>query len=102
LTGGNPTFLAGKGVTLVLAGRREEAERILADSEERLKTQYVPMAAMVQMNIALGNTDAAFEWLGKAAEYRASFMLPIKVYPFFDPIRADPRFARLLERNGLA
>ena len=57
---------------------------------------------MVQMNIALGHTDEAFEWLEKAADYRASFMMPIKVYPFFDPIRADPRFAALLEKNGLA
>jgi TolB-like protein/Tfp pilus assembly protein PilF len=102
LTHGNPTFVAGKGVTLVLAGRREEAERILAEFEERLKTQYVPMASMVQMNIALGHTDEAFQWLEKAAEYRASFMLPVKVYPFFDPIRADPRFTALLEKNGLA
>ncbi|HSD72840.1 MAG TPA: protein kinase [Thermoanaerobaculia bacterium] len=102
LTAGNPTFVAGKGVTLVLAGRREEGKKILADFEERLKTEYVPMAAMVQMNIALGNFDRAFEWLGRAAEYRASFMMPIKVYPFFDPIRSDPRFGELLERNGLA
>jgi serine/threonine protein kinase/tetratricopeptide (TPR) repeat protein len=102
LTNGNPTFVAGKGVSLVLAGRRDEAEKIHADFEERRKTQYVPMASMVQMNIALGNTDAAFEWLDKAAEYRASFMMPIKVYPFFDPIRADPRFDALLERSGLA
>jgi serine/threonine-protein kinase len=102
LTNGNPTFVAGKGVSLVLAGRRDEAEKILADFEERRKTHYVPMASMVQMNIALGNADAAFEWLDRAAEYRASFMMPIKVYPFFDPIRADPRFGALLERSGLA
>jgi tetratricopeptide (TPR) repeat protein len=100
LTAGNLTFVAGKGATLVLAGRREEAERILGDFEERRKTQYVPMAAMTQMSIALGKFDRAFEWLDTAAEYRASFMLPIRVYPFFDPIRSDPRFAALLARNG--
>ena len=102
LTQGNPTFVAGKGVTLVAAGRREEAEKILADFEERLKTQYVPMASMVQMNIALGHIDEAFRWLERAADYRASFMLPIKVYPFLDPIRGDPRFTALLEKHGLS
>ena len=44
----------------------------------------------------------AARWLEKAADYRASFMLPIKVYPFFDPIREDPRFTALLEKHGLA
>jgi Tfp pilus assembly protein PilF len=102
LTNGNPTFVAGKGVTLVAAGRRSEGEAILAEFEERAKTRYVPMASMVQMNIALGHIDRAFEWLEKAADYRASFMLPIRVYPFFDPIRSDPRFSLLLERHGLA
>ena len=102
LTHNNPTFVAGKGTALVPAGRREEAEKILAEFEEKVKTQYVPMASMVQMNIALGHIDEAFRWLEKAADYRASFMLPIQVYPFFDPIRPDPRFAALLEKNGLA
>jgi serine/threonine-protein kinase len=102
LTGGSPTFVAGRGFALVLAGRREEAETILTEFEERAKTQYMPMAAMVQMNIALENVDRAFEWLEKAAAYRASFMVPIKVYPFFDAIRGDPRFADLLARTGLA
>jgi eukaryotic-like serine/threonine-protein kinase len=102
LTHGNPTFVAGRGIALVLAGRREEAEKILAEFEEKVKTQYVPMASMVQMNIALGHIDEAFRWLEKAADYRASFMLPIKVYPFFDPIRGDPRFIALLEKHGLS
>ena len=79
------------------AGHIDE-DGYLADFEERRKTEYVPMACMVQMNIALGRLDAAFEWLGKAADYRASFMLPIKVYPFFDPIRAEPSFVELVGR----
>jgi serine/threonine-protein kinase len=100
LTGRSPTMIAGKAVALALAGRHEEAETLRAEYEERVKTQYVPMAAMVQLNIAVGNSDRAFEWLEKAAAYRASFMVPSKVYAFFDSLRSDPRFADLLARAG--
>jgi serine/threonine-protein kinase len=101
LTGGSPTMIAGKGVALALAGRHGEVEKLRAEYEERVKTEYVPMAAMVQLNIAVGNTNRAFEWLEKAEAYHASFLVPLKVYPFFDPLRPDPRFADLLARAGL-
>jgi eukaryotic-like serine/threonine-protein kinase len=99
LTGESPTMIAGKGASLALSGRREEAERLLSDYEERAKTEYVPMATMVQLNMYAGDPDRAFEWLEKAFSYRASFMVPLKVYPFFDPLRPDPRFQDLLRRQ---
>jgi serine/threonine protein kinase len=41
--------------------------------------------------------DQAFEWLAKAVDYGASFLGGLKVYPFFDPLREDPRFPPLVE-----
>jgi serine/threonine-protein kinase len=99
LTGGSPTMIAGQGAALALSGRREETEEILAGFEERAKTEYVPMAAMVQLNMYAGNLDRAYEWLEKAFEYRASFMIPLRVYPFFDPLRGDPRFMDIVRRQ---
>lgn len=102
LTGGSPTMIAGKGVALALAGRDAEAERLLTEYEERAETGYVPMATMVQLNMYTGRVDRAFTWLEKAFEYKASFVVPMKVYPFFDPIRSDPRFGDLLRRQDTA
>jgi len=45
--------------------------------------------------------DAPFEWLDRAVDERDQFMMPIKSYGFFDPIRGDPRFATLLRRMQL-
>ena len=102
LTNGSPTMLAGFAQARAQAGIRADAERILADMDERAKTGYVPMVAMVQLHLALGDVDATFEWLEKAFDYRASFMVPMKVYPFMDAIRNDSRFREMLRRAGHA
>lgn len=47
---------------------------------------------------ALGDRDAAFQWLTRACEKRSCWM--IKVHPFLDPLRADPRYAQFLKRAG--
>jgi len=102
LTNGSPTMLAGLALARAQAGDTTDAERILADMKERAKTGYVPMVAMVQLHVALGDIDGTFEWLDKAFAYRASFLVPMKVYPFLDPIRDDPRFREMLRAAGHA
>lgn len=41
----------------------------------------------------LDETDLAFEWLAVAYEWRDEFMVLLKVSPFVDPLRQDPRFS---------
>jgi hypothetical protein len=40
--------------------------------------------------------------MNRAIEQRDPMMTPIKSYPFFDPIRGDPRFAGLLRKMRLS
>ena len=49
----------------------------------------------------LGEKDAAFEWLNKAAELRFGPLIYLKVNPIWDNLRSDPRFQVLLSRVGL-
>ena len=56
---------------------------------------------IAMVHIGLGDTDRAFEWLQKALEARDWQMSMLKVEPAFDGLRADPRFAALVERVGL-
>ncbi len=55
---------------------------------------------MAYVYAALGEADAAFEWLEKAYERRQLTVTWIRVDPFFDPLRSDPRFEDLVRRIG--
>lgn len=48
--------------------------------------------------VALGEKDAAFEWLGRAAQAKALTLYDLKYARNFDALRTDPRFTSLQER----
>ncbi len=83
------------------AGRRAEALRVLDELYRRRKAGYVPPAAFLNAYLGLGDKEEAFTWLERAAEERSNIMQFLKVHPFFDPLRADPRFAAFLRRANL-
>jgi TolB-like protein/Tfp pilus assembly protein PilF len=98
LSGGGP---AATGVLIrayARSGRRAEALRLLADLEHRRAAGYVPAAAFVNAYLGLGDTDAAFHWLEQAYAEQSNILQFLKVHPYFDPIRTDPRFADLVRR----
>jgi len=83
------------------AGRRSDALRLLADLEKRKKAGYVPAGAFVNAYLGLDENEQAFTWLEQAYQEQSNILLFLKVHPYFDPIRADPRFKDLLRRTGL-
>ena len=83
------------------AGRRQDALRLLADLHERKKSGYIPAAALVNSYLGLGENEQAFIWLEQAYKEQSNILQFLKVHPYFDPIRADPRFRNLLHRTGL-
>lgn len=50
---------------------------------------------------ALPRKDDAFLWLERAREERAPWMMYVKALPWFDNLRADPRYYRLLQRMNI-
>jgi pentatricopeptide repeat protein len=83
------------------AGRRPDALRLLSELKKRQQTGYVTPAAFVHAYLGLGDNDEAFAWLERAYEEQSTFLVYIKVFPVFDPLRADPRFQDLVRRVGL-
>src|SRR5262249_4173114 len=83
------------------AGRRADALRVLAELKGRRQKGYVPAGAFVHAYLGLGENEQAFVWLEQAAQERSNIMQFLKVHPYFDPVREDPRFKDLVRRVGL-
>ena len=83
------------------AGRRAEALRVLDELHRRRQAGYVPPAAFLNAYLGLGDTEEAFAWLERAAEERSNMTQYLKVHPYFDPLRTDPRFPAFLRRANL-
>lgn len=48
----------------------------------------------------LGKNDKAFALLNQAYDKHDQFIFFMKIDPFIDPLRSDPRFDELLKRLG--
>jgi len=83
------------------AGRREEALRLLDELKRRQRTTYVPSAAFVNAYLGLGDNEQALAWLERAYQEQSNILQLIKVFPYFDPLRSNPRFVDLVHRVGL-
>jgi hypothetical protein len=51
--------------------------------------------------LGLGDNEQAFVWLERAYQEQSNILGFLKVLPYFDPLRGDPRFAKLVHRVGL-
>jgi hypothetical protein len=85
-----------------LAGKRDEAERILGELLERSRGSYVEPMSIAVIYSGLGDKENALEWLEKARAQHSVGLLTLKVHPIFDGLRSNPRFQRLLRRIGLS
>jgi tetratricopeptide (TPR) repeat protein len=83
------------------AGRRAQALRLIDELKERRNTGYVPAGAFINPYLALRDYEQAFVWFERAYEEKSNILQFLKVHPFFDPVRGDPRFADLVRRVGL-
>ena len=71
--------------------------------KRRKQAGYVPAGAFVNAYLGLGEDDQALAWLEQAYKEQSNILQFVRVHPFFDPLRDDPRFADLVRprRGGL-
>jgi serine/threonine-protein kinase len=64
--------------------------------------QYVTPLAQGFAAIGRGDFDLAFQYLDEAINHKTNFINLLAVEPFFHPLVADRRFARLLKKLNLS
>ncbi len=101
LSGGMPQMLGVLGLTLARSGNTAEARSLLERLQATAGEAYMVPTSIAWIHVGLGEIDNAFDWLARAIDEGDAFIIPIKSYPFLDPLRADPRFAALVRRMNL-
>jgi len=104
----DPQVLALLGHAYASSGYKTEAVKILEQLKELSKQRYVSAYSLAIVYLGLGDKEEALRWLEKSYQDRAGIdITTIKVDPFLDPLRGDPRFEELVAKvfapkNGLS
>jgi len=99
--GDDSLILAQLGTIYSYSGRRDEARKVLDELHQLSKQRYVSPFYIALIYMGLGQKDQAFEWLEKAYKKRDHWLETLKVHPWLDSLRSDPRFIELLKKMGL-
>jgi tetratricopeptide (TPR) repeat protein len=83
------------------AGHVDEARRLLAQAQAAALESYVPPSTIALGHVGLGEWDEAFDFWNRAIEARDPLVMPLKSYPFFDPVRGDMRYHSMLRLMNL-
>lgn len=97
----NVTALTALGHSQALAGRRAEAEKVIARLQELSKQQYVSPFQPAVVYAGLDDRQRALDWLEKSRQERFNWLPFIKVDPVFKNLRSEPRFVELSKSLGL-
>jgi TolB-like protein/Tfp pilus assembly protein PilF len=91
--------LAALGQACARAGKKAEAQKILARMKEGAKTHHVAPYAWALLYLGLGDKNRALTELETAYEQGdTNYLFVLKVDPLVDDLRGDPRFEALVQK----
>jgi TolB-like protein/Tfp pilus assembly protein PilF len=98
-----PALLAELGRAHALAGRPQQARKLIKESEEEARRFRLHLGAFLTAFVYadLGEKDRAFQLLEKAYQDRYVELVWIKAWPASDKLRSDARFTALLKKMNL-
>jgi tetratricopeptide (TPR) repeat protein len=89
---------SGSAFAYAKLGQIDKARAVIANEKDLEKTRYVLNYWLAVGYAAVGDKDAAFAELEKAYQNHDWFLQRIKVDPYMDSLRDDPRFDAMLKR----
>jgi len=97
-----PQVIAALAHAQAMAGRRNEADRLLQDLVELSKRRYVSPYDVATVYAANSDTENTLNFLEKACDGRSGWLpLWMRVDPKLDRIRGQERFSAILKRVGI-
>ncbi|HSE67399.1 MAG TPA: protein kinase [Gemmatimonadales bacterium] len=101
LSGRSAITVAGKAKAYAAAGRREDADQLIAELDQLTRQRYVPQYSIAGIYAMAGDRDAAFARLERALAEREHELVFLAVDPVMDGLRGDARLVKLKERVGV-
>jgi hypothetical protein len=95
-----PVSIAARGFVAAIAGRANEARKILAELDRLAGKKFVTSYGVALVHAGLNENDAAFAWLNRAFHERSNWLVWLRLDPRWNQLRPDPRFAELETRIG--
>jgi len=94
-----PVYVALLAFACARAGRRAEAEELLASLQN--STKYVSPGHLLWISVGLGDTEQALRWLEESLESGVSPAIFYVIRDELARLQSDSRFAPLLARMAL-
>ena len=101
-------FHALLGYTYARMGNREKADEVLRDLGKIGKGKYIQPYFIARIHAALGQKDAALDYLERARDEKSEFLVftdwgggGLRMDRAWDGLRDEPRFKELLKKVGL-
>jgi TolB-like protein/Flp pilus assembly protein TadD len=88
------------GRAYALIGQTSEAWRLMEELDGRAQHRYVSAYGRALIFLGLED-DRVFDWLERACNERAGWLMYLATDPRFDQLRGDPRFQSILQRLHL-
>ena len=101
LAPGNTEITAALGYAYARSGDRAKARQLLADLHTLTSRRRVSPTDFAILHTGLGQNDIALDYLEKGYQERDGRLIQLKVNPYYESLRSDPRFHNLLKRIGL-
>jgi TolB-like protein/Tfp pilus assembly protein PilF len=92
---------SGLAYAYAITGNTEKARSLLRDLLAQSEAKPVDQVFMAVVYTGLGETDRALDWLHEAYHAGSMHLPTVGVEYYFDRLREQPRFMRLVEKLGL-